>query len=116
MKFGGTSIQGCRGVERVASILSSGGPGTVAVVSAMAGTTDALLEGAEAAVAGRPGLDQAAAAVREEHLRVAQDLLGEGELDSFSAYLGAVISRYRAYGALLAGASSDARRSLVSCF
>ncbi len=112
MKFGGTSIQGRRGVERVASILSSGGPGTVAVVSAMAGTTDALLEGAEAAVAGRPGLDQAAAAVREEHLRVAQDLLGEGELDSFSAYLGAVISRYRAYGALLAGASSDARRSL----
>ena len=115
MKFGGTSILGCRGVERVASILSplsSGGPRTVAVVSAMAGITDVLLGGARAAAAGRAGLDQAADTVREAHLRVAQDLLGERELGQFSAHLGAVISRYRAHGALLSGASSEAGRTL----
>ena len=100
MKFGGTSILGPQGMGRVAEILAPGGPSTVAVVSAMAGTTDVLLHGVRSASTGGSGLAAAAGAVRQDHLRVAGVLLGRREMDSFAAHLDYVISGYLAKGAL----------------
>lgn len=112
MKFGGTSLLGRAGVDRVATILARTAAPTVAVVSAMAGTTDVLLSGVEAAVAGRPGLEAAASSTRAVHLEAAQPLLGADELAAFTEHLDAVLAAYRAHGALLAGATAEASRSL----
>jgi aspartate kinase len=112
MKFGGTSVLGSQGTERVASILAASHPGVVAVVSAMAGTTDLLLQGVEAAAAGRPGLEAAAAATRLAHLAAAEDLLTGHELAEFVAEVEEVVARYRAHGAQLAASPLETGRTL----
>ena len=112
MKFGGTSVLGSQGADRVASILAASHPGVVAVVSAMAGTTDVLLQGVEAAAAGRPGLEDAAAETRRAHLAAAGHLLTGQELEGFAAHVEEVTANYRARGAQLATTSRDAHRHL----
>ena len=99
MKFGGTSVLGPRGTDRVASVLADSPAGVVAVVSAMAGTTDVLLHGVEAAAAGRPGLEEAAAATRRAHLAAARHLLTGRELEGFVAHL-EQIETVSTYGAI----------------
>jgi aspartate kinase len=80
MKFGGTSVGDAAAIRRTADIVRgrlSRGP--VVVVSALAGTTNALLAAAEQASAGN--LVAAIAAVeqlRERHLAAVTDLIGTG--------------------------------------
>ena len=110
MKFGGTSVLGAQGMDRAASILAGSPPGVVAVVSAMAGTTDLLLQGVESAAAGRPGLEAAAAETRRAHLAAAGDLLGGQELADLVTEVEEVTAKYRADGARLAASPSDSDR------
>ena len=112
MKFGGTSVLGSQGTDRVASILADSPVGVVAVVSAMAGTTDLLLRGAESAVAGRPGLEAAAGATRSAYVGVAKELLARRELADFVSRVDEVTATYRACSGQLAPTPSGANRSL----
>ena len=75
LKFGGTSVQDAAAFERVGAILRShGGAHPVVVVSAMSGTTDALLAAAAAARDPTSALD-GLAPLLERHREVAQRLL-----------------------------------------
>jgi aspartate kinase len=87
-KFGGTSVGDATAIRRTAGIIKgrlSRGP--VVVVSALAGTTNALLAAAEQASAGN--LVAAIATVqqlRERHLAAVKDLIGAGpEADELAA-------------------------------
>jgi aspartate kinase len=111
MKFGGTSMLGSQGTDRVASILAASHPGVVAVVSAMAGTTDRLIQGVEEAAAGGQGLEAAAAATRLAHLTAAEDLLTGPELADFVAELEEVMARYMAHATQMAASYLDPGRS-----
>lgn len=78
MKFGGTSVQDARAIDRVATIVRERrAEKPVVVVSALAKITDQLL--AMAAAAGAGNRDQAlelSRAARERHYNTAVDLLG----------------------------------------
>lgn len=78
MKFGGTSVQDARAIDRVATIVRErSAEKPVVVVSALAKITDQLL--AMAAAAGAGNRDQAlelSRAARERHYNTAVDLLG----------------------------------------
>jgi len=77
-KFGGSSLADAGCFRRVAAILAAqSGPRQLAVVSAMRGTTDALIALADAAVRGTHDFNADLAALRERHLVTARDLLGE---------------------------------------
>jgi aspartate kinase len=84
MKFGGTSVQDAAAIRQANEIVASrAGRHPVVVVSAMAGVTNALLEIASAAKAGR--FDEAAAAIaglRQRHASTATDLLAVRHSDS----------------------------------
>ncbi|MDP1890619.1 MAG: hypothetical protein Q8K55_06960, partial [Gemmatimonadaceae bacterium] len=80
-KFGGTSVGDSAAIERTAAIVRGRLPRQpVVVVSALAGTTKALLDLAAQAAKGQfivaiRGIE----ALRERHLGVVRDLLGDGE-------------------------------------
>ena len=78
MKFGGTSVQDAKAIDRVAAIVrerQSQRP--VVVVSALAKITDQLLAMAAAAGAGqREKALELARGARERHYNTAADLLG----------------------------------------
>src|SRR5271168_2288198 len=70
MKFGGTSVGDAACIARTAQIIAEGarGGGCVAVVSAMSGVTNRLIEAAKRAGAGENGQGAAVlAALRTQH-------------------------------------------------
>jgi aspartate kinase len=91
MKFGGTSVQDSKAIERVAQIVKGRLPDRpVVVVSAMAKVTDALLIMGKAAGDGdRKGALKLARALRERHYETAGELLGTALFTEFHGELGA---------------------------
>jgi aspartate kinase len=81
LKFGGTSVGDAEAIRRTGTIVAGRAPqGAVVVVSALAGTTNALLALAEQAAKGHLiGAVRAVEALRERHLGEAETLLGTGE-------------------------------------
>lgn len=81
LKFGGTSVADAEAIRRTAEIVAGRRDrAPVVVVSAMAGTTNALLALAEQAAKGHLiGAVRAVEGLRERHLTQAEALLGEGD-------------------------------------
>lgn len=93
-KFGGASLADAAAVRHAVSLVRAHRGPLVVVVSALAGVTDALLEGARRAVAGQPeAASSVAAAFRRRHRELA----------------GALVPRGRERRALLASADAQAR-------
>src|SRR5579862_8360542 len=80
MKFGGTSVEDAKAIDRTASIVRQRlARKPVVVVSAMAKVTDTLLKMARAAGAGeRDTAIDLSRALRERHYNAAGELLGTG--------------------------------------
>ncbi len=77
-KFGGSSLADASCFRRVAAILhAQAAARALVVVSAMRGTTDALIALADDAARGAPDWPQALAALRARHVDCASELLGE---------------------------------------
>jgi aspartate kinase len=89
MKFGGTSVQDAKAIDRVAGIVKGRLPQQpIVVVSAMAKVTDQLLGTARAAGAGdRDSALELSRALRERHYNVAGELLGTGVFTQFHSEL-----------------------------
>ncbi len=90
MKFGGTSVQDAKAIERVASIVRERLPQRpVVVVSAMAKVTDQLLAMSRAAGAGdRKTALKLCRALQERHYDTAGELLGTALFSDFHSELG----------------------------
>ncbi len=91
MKFGGTSVQDAKAIERVAQIVKGRlADRPVVVVSAMAKVTDSLLAMGKAAGNGdRKGALKMARALRERHYDTAGQLLGTALFTEFHSELAA---------------------------
>jgi len=77
-KFGGSSLADASCFRRVAAILHAQADArALVVVSAMRGTTDALIALADEAARGAPDWPHALAALQARHVECASDLLGE---------------------------------------
>ena len=89
MKFGGTSVEDAKAIDRAAAIVKARGPEKpVVVVSAMAKVTDALLEMGRAAGAGdRETALKVSRGLRERHYNAAGELLGTGIFTQFHSEL-----------------------------
>src|SRR5581483_7049066 len=89
MKFGGTSVEDARAIERAAEIVHSRlAEHPVVVVSALAKVTDGLLACARAAGSGdRQKAIELSRALRERHYNVAGELLGTGVFTQFHSEL-----------------------------
>ncbi len=92
MKFGGTSVEDARAMERTAAIVAGRrgrGLRAVVVVSAMAKVTDQLLTAAKAAGNGdKAGALAVAARLRSRHLDTAAQLLDEARMEQMHLALG----------------------------
>ncbi len=90
MKFGGTSVQDAKAIDRVASIVKERLPQRpVVVVSAMAKVTDQLLAMSRAAGAGdRKTALKLCRALQERHYDTAGELLGTALFSQFHSELG----------------------------
>ena len=90
MKFGGTSVQDAKAIDRVAQIVQGRlADRPVVVVSAMARVTDSLLAMGKAAGAGdRKTALKMARALRERHYDTAGELLGTALFTEFHGNLG----------------------------
>ena len=91
MKFGGTSVEDAKAIERVAAIVKERVPQKpVVVVSAMARVTDTLLTMARAAGAGeRKTALKLCRSLQERHYNAASELLGTALFTDFHSELGA---------------------------
>jgi aspartate kinase len=89
MKFGGTSVEDARAIERAASIVQGRlARKPVVVVSAMARVTDTLLKMARAAGSGdRDTALELSRGLRERHYSTAGELLGTGVFTRFHSEL-----------------------------
>jgi aspartate kinase len=89
MKFGGTSVEDAKAIDRTASIVRERLPQKpVVVVSAMAKVTDTLLKMAKAAGEGnRDAAMELSRGLRERHYNCAGELLGTGVFTRFHAEL-----------------------------
>ena len=89
MKFGGTSVEDAKAIDRTASIVRQRlARKPVVVVSAMAKVTDTLLKMARAAGAGeRDTAIDLSRALRERHYNTAGELLGTGVFTRFHSEL-----------------------------
>jgi aspartate kinase len=89
MKFGGTSVEDAKAIDRAASIVKERvGRKPVVVVSAMAKVTDTLLKMAQAAGSGdREGALGLSRTIRERHYNTAGELLGTGVFTQFHGRL-----------------------------
>jgi aspartate kinase len=89
MKFGGTSVEDAKAIDRTASIVRQRlARKPVVVVSAMAKVTDTLLKMARAAGAGeRDTAIDLSRALRERHYNAAGELLGTGVFTRFHSEL-----------------------------
>jgi aspartate kinase len=105
MKFGGTSVEDARAIERVAAIVKARLPQKpVVVVSAMARVTDTLLTMARAAGAGeRKTALKLCRSLQERHYNTASELLGTALFTEFHSELGA---DFEALDELLRGISA----------
>ncbi len=90
MKFGGTSVEDAKAIERVAAIVKGRLPQKpVVVVSAMAKVTDTLLTMARAAGAGeRKTALKLCRSLQERHYNTASELLGTALFTDFHSELG----------------------------
>src|SRR5690242_12472011 len=91
MKFGGTSVEDAKAINRAAQIVKGRlDQRPVVVVSAMARITDQLLETARAAGSGdRKSALKLSRALRERHYETAGELLGTALFTQFHGELGA---------------------------
>src|SRR3981189_3307820 len=91
MKFGGTSVQDAKAIDRVGQIVQGRlADRPVVVVSAMAKVTDSLLAMGKAAGSGdRKSALKMARALRERHYETAGELLGTALFTEFHSGLGA---------------------------
>jgi aspartate kinase len=91
MKFGGTSVEHAKAIQRVASIVKGRiEQRPVVVVSAMARVTDTLLSMARAAGAGeRKSALKLCRSLQERHCETASELLGTALFTDFHSELGA---------------------------
>jgi aspartate kinase len=91
MKFGGTSVEDAKAIDRVASIVQGRlAQKPVVVVSAMARVTDTLLTMARAAGAGeRKTALKLCRSLQERHYETASELLGTALFTDFHSELGA---------------------------
>jgi len=91
MKFGGTSVEHAKAIQRVASIVKGRiEQRPVVVVSAMARVTDTLLSMARAAGAGeRKSALKLCRSLQERHYETASELLGTALFTDFHSELGA---------------------------
>ena len=105
MKFGGTSVEDARAIERVAAIVRERlAQKPVVVVSAMARVTDTLLTMARAAGAGeRKTALKLCRSLQERHYNTASELLGTALFTDFHSELG---SDFEALDELLRGISA----------
>ncbi len=105
MKFGGTSVQDAKAIERAAAIVKERVPQKpVVVVSAMAKVTDQLLAMARAAGAGdRKTALKLCRALQERHYDTAGELLGTALFTEFHSDLG---TDFEALDELLRGISA----------
>ena len=89
MKFGGTSVEDAKAIDRAATIVRGRLPQKpVVVVSAMAKVTDQLLATARAAGTGdRETATQLSRSLRERHYNTAGELLGTGVFTQFHSEL-----------------------------
>ena len=91
MKFGGTSVEDAKAMERTAAIVlgrKKRGISAVVVVSAMAKVTDQLLAAASAAGRGdRPGALAIAARLRNRHIETAANLISGEPLSKLQVVL-----------------------------
>src|SRR5437016_13831220 len=89
MKFGGTSVEDAKAIDRAAAIVKARGPEKpVVVVSAMAKVTDALLEmGRDAGAGDRETALKVSRGLRERHYNAAGELLGTGIFTQFHSEL-----------------------------
>src|SRR5579864_5985805 len=89
MKFGGTSVEDAKAIDRTASIVKGrAAKKPVVVVSAMAKVTDTLLKMAQAAGAGdRETALGLSRGLRERHYNTAGELLGTGVFTRFHSEL-----------------------------
>jgi len=89
MKFGGTSVEDARAIERVAAIVKGRLPDRpIVIVSAMAKVTDQLLAMARAAGTGnRDAALKLSRNLRERHYNAAGELLGTGIFTQFHSEL-----------------------------
>ncbi|MDX6692568.1 MAG: bifunctional aspartokinase / homoserine dehydrogenase 1 [Blastocatellia bacterium] len=80
MKFGGTSVGDAECIGRAAKIVAAGGGATVAVVSAMSGVTDRLINALKASAAGDSGAaGELGLALRAQHLAAIERLIRDDE-------------------------------------
>jgi aspartate kinase len=105
MKFGGTSVQDAKAIDRVATIVQGRlAQKPVVVVSAMAKVTDTLLTMAKAAGAGeRKAALKLCRSLQERHYSTASELLGTALFTEFHSDLG---SEFEALDELLRGISA----------
>src|SRR6202162_5347719 len=105
MKFGGTSVEDARAIERVAAIVKGRLPHRpVVVVSAMAKVTDTLLTMAKAAGSGeRKTALKLCRSLQERHYNTASELLGTALFTEFHSELG---GDFEALDELLRGISA----------
>src|SRR6202030_1810410 len=105
MKFGGTSVEDARAIDRVACIAQGRlAQKPVVVVSAMAKVTDTLLTMARAAGAGeRKAALKLCRSLQERHYNTASELLGTALFTEFHSELG---SDFEALDELLRGISA----------
>src|SRR6202011_2502293 len=105
MKFGGTSVEDAKAIDRVASIAQGRlAQQPVVVVSAMAKVTDTLLTMARAAGAGeRKAALKLCRSLQERHYNTASELLGTALFTEFHSDLG---SGFEALDELLRGISA----------
>ena len=91
MKFGGTSVEDAKAIDRVASIVQGRlAQKPVVVVSAMAKVTDTLLTMAKAAGAGeRKTALKLCRSLQERHYNTASELLGTALFTEFHSEIGA---------------------------
>ena len=91
MKFGGTSVEDAKAIERVNAIVKGRlAQKPVVVVSAMAKVTDTLLTMAKAAGAGeRKAALKLCRSLQERHYNTASELLGTALFTEFHSELGA---------------------------
>jgi aspartokinase/homoserine dehydrogenase 1 len=82
MKFGGTSVGDAERIRRAAEIVAAAAKegAVVAVVSAMGGVTNRLIEAAQASAAGnRDTAVQIAETLRKQHQKAVEDLVSNGD-------------------------------------
>ncbi len=105
MKFGGTSVEDAKAIDRVASIVQGRqAQQPVVVVSAMAKVTDTLLTMAKAAGAGeRKTALKLCRSLQERHYNTASELLGTARFTEFHSELG---SDFETLDELLRGISA----------